>query len=146
MRGWWRPAAVLWTIVMITVGCAKRNRNADCSAFISRVNTTLNPIAKSDPSALPDEKSAAQAMSELARLYEGLSHDVGALKLRTEEFKIHQVAYQQVVRRAAATLHELAEAIEKRDLARKRGAEEEFGRIVEQEKGLVTQINAWCER
>jgi len=139
-------AAVLCAVVVITAGCAKRNRNADCSAFISRVNTNLDPIAKSDPSALPDEKSAAQAMDELARLYEGLSHDVGTLKLRTDELKAHQVTYQQVVRRAAVTLHELAAAIEKRDLAGKQVAEEEFGRIVEQEKGLVSKINTWCER
>jgi len=143
----WLPVALLVGISssLGASGCWRMTRAKECEAFISMVNAALREIDERSPPQGDRTPAKPSDMRALADRYQKLAKDVSAAEITTPELKGLASEYRGMAERAAATARRIADAIEKSDLEQAKAASDDFDRVSNQEKDLVTRINGFCK-
>lgn len=137
--------AVVCCIALAAGGCSKFKRTKECNAFIDKVNASLKEIEKHTAGGNEDEGAAIKEMRELAKLYDKLTAEIGALSISNQDLKKQATEYQNMAGKAAATARQVADAIESKDVEKATAAQKQFDLIVKQEDQLVSSINGLCQ-
>jgi uncharacterized protein YukE len=141
MRFRW-PGYLLWGATVLWA--CDRTRHAECDTLIREFNPVLHEIAQVEPADAAGHQQSCAALRELAQRYEQLAQSASRLKLANDALRAHAASYQQLAQQAAGICRELAEAIAAGDAKRQRAAEQQFARVVEQQRQVVSQINSIC--
>jgi outer membrane murein-binding lipoprotein Lpp len=133
--------AVVWGIGVVA-GCSKKPK--ECNDFITTVNAALQEIDSRPKPQGADMKAVARENRDLAERYDRLAESVQKLEISTPQLQQHAEQYRDMATKAAATLREVALAVEKLDSETAKRKHEQFEQVAKKEDELVAGVNALC--
>ncbi len=126
------------------LGCGKFQQARECGNFVKTVNLWLAQPTGAGGGSTIDPKQVADQSRRTAQHYTELSQRLTALHIQTEELAPKVQRYRAMADEADRTLREVADAVDRGDLARARQKRVEFDTMARNESALVTEINGLC--
>ncbi|MEI9942024.1 MAG: hypothetical protein WDO69_32830 [Pseudomonadota bacterium] len=139
--------ALLCALTMMSGGCGKFQQARECGTFVKTVNAWLassDAQNAADAGTSSDPKQVAAQARGTAEHYAELSRRLAGLHVQSEDLAPRVQRYEQIADSAAATLREVAEALEHGDLEKARQKRVDFDTVARREPPLVKEINGLC--
>ena len=139
--------ALLCVFALMAGGCGKFQQARECGTFVKTVNAWLaSPDAQNaaDAGTSSDPKQVAGQARRTAEHYAELSRRLAALHVESEDLAPRVKRYEQIADSAAATLREVAAALDQGDLEKARQKRVDFDTVAQREPLLVKEINGVC--
>ncbi|HEX3850739.1 MAG TPA: hypothetical protein VHW01_07215 [Polyangiaceae bacterium] len=140
MRGY----AALCAIGLLCAGCGKFQQARECGTFVKTVNAWLAESDAADAGTSSDPKQLAEQSRRTAEHYAELSKTLAGLHIQGEELGPRVQRYEDIADSAAATLRDVADALDHVDLEKARQKRVEFDTVARREPALVKDINSVC--
>jgi len=140
-----RARAVLIALAWLGTGCGKFQQARECGAFVKAVNAWLSgPGAKGAPGTSGEPQQVAREARRTAEHYAELARRLAELHVQSEELSPRVEGYRAIAENADRTLREVADAVDRGDLALARKKRVEFDTVAQREAPLVQEINGIC--
>lgn len=139
--------ALCCAFVLLVGGCGKFQQARECGTFVKTVNAWLASAAAqnaADAGTSNDPKQIAEQARRTAQHYSELSQRLAGLHVEGEDLAPRVKRYEQIADSAAATLREVADALDRGDLEKARQKRVEFDTVAQREAPLVKEINGVC--
>jgi len=140
-------SALLCAFALLCGGCGKFQQARECGTFVKTVNSWLasaDAQNAADAGTSNDPKQIAAQARRTAQRYAELSQRLAGLQVEAEELAPRVKRYEQIADSAAATLREVADALDRGDLEKARQKRVEFDTVAQREAPLVKEINGVC--
>jgi hypothetical protein len=124
--------------------CSKFQTARECGTFVDAIKAWKSQAAPVSTTPVTSPADASLEALALAKRYDDLSQRIDALHLTSSELKPRALRYQKLAREAAASLREVADAVEKGDSVGARKRRVRFEDIARGETPLVADINGVC--
>ena len=139
--------ALLCAFALLSGGCGKFQQARECGTFVKTVNAWLASAAAenaADAGTSNDPKQVAEQARRTAQRYAELSKRLAELRVEGEDLAPRVKRYEQIADSAAATLREVADALDRGELEKARQKRVEFDTVAQREAPLVKEINDVC--
>jgi len=137
----------LCAFALLSGGCGKFQQARECGTFVKTVNAWLASAAaenEADAGTSNDPKQVAEQARRTAQRYAELSKRLAELRVEGEDLAPRVKRYEQIADSAAATLREVADALDRGELEKARQKRVEFDTVAQREAPLVKEINDVC--
>lgn len=130
------------TLIAALLGCGAVTKQKECSELIAKANAALQEIQTLSGSAGDDPAS----LRKLADAADKHAKALEATEISDEELKKHASGYVQMWKDMAKYSRELADAVDKKDLAALGEASKKLKESTSKEGDLVNAMNSTCSR
>ncbi|HEY3233388.1 MAG TPA: hypothetical protein VGJ84_01645 [Polyangiaceae bacterium] len=144
LKSWLSITTLGALLVPGLTGCTKFKQLKECNQFIRVVNASKQELDAQPRAKNPDVATVVKETRDLSVRFEKLAAKVTALDVTAPKLKPHVDKYQAVAEQAAATLRDVASAVEKMDAKAAKEKQREFDQAAKTEDQLVEAINAVC--